>query len=194
MKHRDRARRCGDGAEGLQVVLASSPASRRWPGSARHSGARSTCRPPHRQPRIVPLRRAARDLDQDPGATVLREVQAERAPAGEGAAEVDEVAVAVRPRADHGIREHDGVRIPPRRSARRNAAGRWSGTGAGEGRDAAEFLVRLHQTATGCPHLRATPEELGMDQVDGADVERRRHPNASAEPTRCSTKSRLTCP
>ena len=69
----------------------------------------------NREPLIVPISRDRSDLDQSPRKTIFRQVEpvCGRA-ASHGAAEVDEIAVAVGARADHRIGEGDRVRFAPR--------------------------------------------------------------------------------
>ena len=108
--------------------IACPTATQTWPASS-HSRGRSG------------------DLDQHPGAPVCSDVQAVvRNPPGDGAAEVDEVAIAVRARPDHRIGEDDRVRLRPGDlRAETGAKNRLIGR-AGIGWHAAELLVRLHQS------------------------------------------------
>ena len=121
-------------------------------------------------------------VEDDLAAPVLRHMQPDVGhAAGERGGKVGEVAVAVGARADHRIGEGDGVRFAPRDLlAQVRAEQRLVGR-AGEGRDAADLLVKLHQPR---PVARCGPsaaEQLRMDQVHGADVERGRHGDAAAE-------------
>jgi len=52
---------------------------------------------------------------------------------------------------------------------------------ASEGGEAAEHLVELHKVAAGGGKGRRALEQLGMDEVHGADVERGRHADTAAE-------------
>ena len=52
---------------------------------------------------------------------------------------------------------------------------------AGEAPDAAERLMHLHEFPAGGRKLRRTPEQLRVNEIHGADVQRRRHANATAE-------------
>ena len=146
------------------------PAVRRSPGFARRSAGRSRARPRRRDGRHRPIREADPAISTSTRARrFCGDVQAVvRNPPGDRAAEVDEVAVAVGARADHGIGKHDGVRLRPgdlRSEAR--AKNRLVGR-AGEGWHAAELLVRRINRAPREPMSLAAAEQLRMDQVDGA--------------------------
>ena len=184
MEHGDGAGRCGDGAERLQVVLRGrfrQADDRRYPLAA--AAADDMADRDGGKPRLLPLRRQIGDLDQDAGAPVLRDVQAVTGePSGDGAAKIDEVAIAVRPRADHRIGEHDGVRFRPGDLGAESRPEFCLVGRTGEGGNAAELLMRPHEAAAGGAYLRAAAEELGMHQVHGPDIERRRHAHAAAEP------------
>ena len=123
----------------------------------------------------------AGELEQDFGAAVFIEMQAPggRAPRHR-ADEVDEVAVAVGARADHRIGEDDRVRFAPgdllaEAGPRQALIGR-----AGKRGLAAERLVRLHQPPPRRLRRLAQRHQLGMDQVDRADIERGRHAHPTA--------------
>ena len=101
-----------------------------------------------------------------------------RAP-GNRAAEIDEVAISVRPCADHRVRKHDGVRFAPGNLlAERRAEAGLVGS-AGERRLAPQLLVCLHQPGSRHALRRRHAHQLRMDQIDGTDVERRRDANAA---------------
>src|SRR5581483_12033180 len=96
------------------------------------------------------------------------------------AAEVDEIAIAVGPGADRRVCEDDGVRFAPgdllaERRPEQGLIGR-----AGEGRYAAELFMRLHQAAARRLLRAVEPDQFGMDQIERADIERRRNAHAAA--------------
>ena len=132
--------------------------------------------------RAVPFRRDRDDFDMHARAAVRLDMQAEfgRA-AGHRAADVDEIAIALGARADHGIGEHDRIRFAPgdlRAEAR--AMLRLIGR-AGEGRQAAEREMGLHQALAAAPTSALAAKQFGMDEVDRADVERRRNAHAASQ-------------
>src|SRR5271168_4056261 len=93
--------------------------------------------------------------------------------AGDSAAQVDEITIALRARADHRIGEDDRVRFAPgdlraKARAMRGLVGR-----AGEGWQAAEPEMGLHQALAVGAEVGGAAEQFGMDEIDGTDVERR---------------------
>ena len=114
MKQRHRAGRGGGRAQRLQIILAhvrgqADNRGNEAPATASDRMADRDC-----ELLIVPILRDRDDLDDRPSKPVFRQVQpvCGRA-AGHGAAEVDEIAIAVGARADHGIGEGDRVRLAP---------------------------------------------------------------------------------
>ena len=119
--------------------------------------------------------RHALDLDQDRAQAALVGVQPElRHEAGDRGADVDEVAVALGARAEHAVGEDDGVRLRP-------------GDLLAEGRALVELVRRTRpgflaahggvvpdHLVAGRGYLRGPAEQLRMQEVDDADVERGR--------------------
>ena len=181
MKERHRARRRRGGAEGLQAVLVGPlQAEQHWHtvgATLPHQVA--DCR---QQPR---RRRQASgqgtQIEHDLAAPVLLQVEPDRGRAtGDCRADVDEVAVAVGACAQHRVREHDRVALGPgdllaERRPRRRLVGR-----AGPDRPAAHLRVALHQPQGLGAALRRARELLRVQQVQAADVQRRRHPDPGA--------------
>ena len=182
MKQRHRAGRGGGRAQRLQIILAHvrGQADNRRNKAAATASDRMADR--DCELLIVPIFRDRNDLDQSPSKSVFRQVQpiCGRA-AGHGAAEVDEIAIAIGARADHRIGEGDGVRFSPgdlRAEAR--AIGGLIGR-AGEGRRAAELDMRAHEPGAVLRMLLRAAKEFGMNEIDRADIEGCRHANLAAE-------------
>ena len=92
------------------------------------------------------------------------------------AGDIGEVAVALRARADHRVAEGDGVRLGPRHllAEGRPRIGQLVRR-AGEGRPATQRPVRLHQQPSALRDLARAAPQLGVQEVQRADVQRGRH-------------------
>ena len=149
-------------------------------------------RPPQRRPVVWPTATASRslipilrdrdDLDESPRGAIFGQVQAVcGGAAGHGAAEVDEIAVAVGARTDHGIGEDDRVRFSPGDlRAEAWTPSRLIGRASEGGRAASSTCARMSRRAV-LRMLLCSAKELGMNKVDRADVEGCRHANPAAE-------------
>src|ERR1700689_2933117 len=182
MKQRHRARRSGGGAQCLQVILANAggQADDRRNEPPKTAPDRRADR--NRKPLGIPIFRNGEDLDQRPRGAIFGQVQAVcGGAAGHGAAEVDEIAIAIGARADHRIGEGDRVRFSPGdlRAEARTPGGLIRR--AGKGGRAAELDMRPHESGAVLRMLLCSAKELGMNQVDRADVEGCRHANPAAE-------------
>ena len=136
----------------------------------------------NRKPLVIPIFWNGDDLDHRPRGAIFGQMQAiGGGAAGHGAAEVDEIAVAIGACADDRIGKGDRVRFSPRdlRAEARTPSGLIGR--AGEGGRAAELDMRPHKSGAVLRMLFCSAKELGMDQVDRADVEGCRHANPAAE-------------
>ena len=123
------------------------------------------------------------DVDHDLAAPVLEAVQARVGhPPGNRAGDVGEVAVALRPRTEHAVAEDDRVRLGPGHLLAESRPGKGELVRrAGVGRPAADGHVRLHLAAGGVGGRGVELGQLGVQQVDQPDVQRRRHPHLAAQ-------------
>ena len=91
------------------------------------------------------------------------------------AADVDEVAVAMRPRAEDRVREHDRVRLAPRHVlAERGTVGELVGAHVHVGRQPIATYASISRFASARVSV-VEPHELGVEEIQRAHVERRRH-------------------
>ena len=172
----DRTRGGGGGTEGLEPVLGDArrqPVDRgdRAPDLAAEQGAE------HGVEGLARLegRREGRGLEHHARAAVLGEVKPGLGrPAGDRRRDVEEVAVAVAARAEHGIDEGDGVALAPGDLLAEPGAMAGLIGGTGPGRLAAESLIGAHHAQRHRVALRLGMHALGVDEVEGTDVERRR--------------------
>ena len=121
------------------------------------------------------------DVDDERGPTALITMQSH---VGHSTADrrgqIGEVAVALGARAEHGVREHDRVRLAPRDMLPESGS---SGEQVGRARPRgprAHLGVRIHQRLRRAPERDITAEVLWSSEVERGHVERRRHPDACA--------------
>ena len=185
VEHRDGARRGRRRAERLQLVL------RGRRGQARRSPARPC---PCARPTTWPDRGVRGLVGEQrlgqrrrPGTPSLASRSSSRCrpgggrPPGDRAADVDEVPVAARARPEHRVREDDRVRLGPRDVLAEGGSHRQLVRRAGPRGPAAHRDVRVHQRPGVVGRSsRSSSHELGMEQVERGDVERRRHRDAGA--------------
>ena len=177
VEHRDGARRRRGRPERLQSILAR-------PGREPDDDG-------HACPRLRPddvtdargcdlvVQQARRDVvrqpEHDPASPVLVQVEAGlRHPSGDRRADVDEVAVAVRPRAQHRVGEHDRVRLGPGDVLAERRTCFELVRRAGPGRPAAHRHVRVHESTSPRRRVGVEPDEAGVEEVERGDVQGRR--------------------
>ena len=111
--------------------------------------------------RAVPVRGDRGDLHEHARATVRPDMQSEFGrTAGQSTAQIDEIAIALGARADHGIGEDNGVRFAPGdlRALTRAVSGLIGC--AGECRETAEREMGLHQALAVGAQLRRRRETI----------------------------------
>jgi len=135
-------------------------------------------RPQHRpesvlvdQPRIE-----CRGIDLERGTAVLVEMEPGLwRTAAKCCADIEKVAIALGPRAQHRIAEGDGIAFAPGDMlAERGTVARLVRR-AGPGRLAAELLVGVHHAARHRGPFGRQLHATGMQEIESADIERRRH-------------------
>ncbi len=179
----DRAGGGRGGAQRLQAILV---------GAFRHAQHRR-----HRRARLGAERRAQHGIEgievakllgesarveHQPRAAVLVQMQpvAGRA-AGDGAAEIEEVAEAVAARAQHRVHEGDRVRLTPGDMGAEARAVAGLIRRAGPGRPRADRLRGHHQAARHGGGRGIELDPAGMQEIEGADVEGGGHRHLGAE-------------
>ena len=122
---------------------------------------------------VEPLVGDGFEADHEAAAARCRGGARPRGTAGDGGADVDEVAVAaVRP--EDAVGENDGVRFGPGNLITE----RWPFhqlAGAGPGGTAPQIEVGVHEPATLLSETGSPPKALGVEQVERGDVERGGH-------------------
>src|SRR5471030_1738022 len=116
------------------------------------------------------------NADQDPGRPIFGDMQAGvGCPARDRGGEIEEVAVSAGAGAQDRIREYDGVGFGPGYLVSKLGTMLELIRRACEARLASQFNVRFHEPFGGAPSALLSLIQLGMDQVERADVQRRGH-------------------
>ena len=105
--------------------------------------------------------------------------------ARDGSGDVDEVAVAVSARTEHGVGEDDGVGLRPGDVAPNPGTRIHLVRRACPGLPAPQIDVRLHEIAAALRHpllvVGVLEDQVRVDEVDGADVDGRGHAHLAAQ-------------